>query len=161
MNDGFSHPVQHPVPVVVGVQLLGLKRESGPAPRLMSHGNEEVSAAPALVEFRSRAEPKAPGALVWKHVQHKQVSQGFLAETSSELFGETERGPSALSDAFSGSHGNHQDEGEQSVRVPSSSYPNSMDFLPAHRRRCHVPGTVCYMPGKRYRKWVALLRHAG
>jgi hypothetical protein len=112
--EGLGHPVQHPVSVV-GVQLLGLKRESGPAPGLMSHGNEEVGAAPTFVEFRSRAEPKAPCALVWKHVQHEQVGQRFFAETSPKLFGETERRPSAISDAFSGSHGHHQDEGEQTV----------------------------------------------
>ena len=53
-----------------------------------------------LLMFRNRAEPKALGTFVWKHVQHQQIGQCLFAETSPKLFGETERGPSALSDAF-------------------------------------------------------------
>ena len=100
--------------VVVPVQLLGLKREPGPAAGLVSHCNEEVGTAPTLGMFRSRAEPKTPGALVWKHVQHKQISQRFFAEAGPKLVGETQRGPSALSDAFGGSHVHYQDEEEGS-----------------------------------------------
>lgn len=66
----------------------------------MPYRNEEVGAAPVLLMFRSRAEPKAPRTLVWKHVQYKQVGQRFLAESCPKLVGTTERGPSALSEAF-------------------------------------------------------------
>ncbi len=81
----------------------------------MSHGNEEVGAAPTFDMFRSRAEPKAPGTLVWKHIQHKQLGQRFFAETAPELFGATECGPSPLSDAFGRSHVHYQDEEEESA----------------------------------------------
>jgi hypothetical protein len=81
----------------------------------MSHGNEEVGAAPTLVTFGRWDEPKAPGALVWKHVQHKQIGQRFFAETGPKPFGTTERGPSALSDAFGRSHVHFKDEGEESA----------------------------------------------
>jgi len=65
--------------------------------------------------FRSRGEPKAPGALVWKHVHHEQIGQRFFAETDPKLLRTTERGPSALSDVFGRSHVQHQDEGEESA----------------------------------------------